>query len=112
VLGIRLADFKAKPVANHANVHPITAWSCRICNQHCAHVTLRRTGFKPYTTRPNFARTGVAGLPATWPRIFRLGQDWHFRTKLRGRQNAAGIAPVVNQRPVQIALLQGTLICE
>ncbi len=30
-----LADLKAKPNANHANAHPMRAWSCRICNQHC-----------------------------------------------------------------------------
>jgi hypothetical protein len=43
---IWLADSEAKPVANHANAHPMHDWSCRICNQHRAHVSLRGTGFK------------------------------------------------------------------
>jgi hypothetical protein len=36
VLVIRLADLKAKPVASHENAHPFNAWSCQLCNQHCA----------------------------------------------------------------------------
>ena len=59
---IRLADFKAKPVANQENAHPMKDWSCRICNQHRAHVTLRGTGFKPDTTRTDHARKNVADL--------------------------------------------------
>ena len=35
VFVMRLADLKAKPNANHANAHPMRAWSCRICNQRC-----------------------------------------------------------------------------
>jgi hypothetical protein len=27
---------KAKPDANHENVHPVKAWSCQLCYQHCA----------------------------------------------------------------------------
>ena len=53
---IQLADLKAKPVAKQANAHPMQDWSCRICHQHRAPVTLRGTGFKPDTTRTRFAR--------------------------------------------------------
>jgi hypothetical protein len=58
---IRLADLKAKPVANQENAHPMQDRSCRICNQHRARVTLRGTGFKPDTTRANRARQAAAG---------------------------------------------------
>jgi hypothetical protein len=30
VFVMRLAELKAKPVANHANAHPINDWSCQI----------------------------------------------------------------------------------
>jgi len=45
---IRLADLKAKPVANQENAHPMQDWSCRICNQHAPYDP-RGTGFKPDT---------------------------------------------------------------
>jgi hypothetical protein len=69
LLVIWLADLKAKPVANQENAHPMRAWSCRICNQHRAHVTLRGTGFKPDTTRTNQARNTITGMRRIKPRV-------------------------------------------
>jgi hypothetical protein len=62
VFVMRLADLKAKPDANHANTHPINAWSCQIYNQHHATSPARGSGFKSDTTRTNLTRTGLAGL--------------------------------------------------
>jgi len=56
VVVMRLADWEAKPDANHENAHPMQDRSCQLCNQHRARVTLRETGFKPDTTGANRAR--------------------------------------------------------
>ena len=37
------------------------------------HVTLRGTGFKPGTTRPNLSRPGVTGWRVSWPRDWKNG---------------------------------------
>jgi hypothetical protein len=59
---MRLAELKAKPDANHANAHPVDAWSCQLCNQYRATSPARGSGFKLDTTRTNHARMGVIGL--------------------------------------------------
>jgi hypothetical protein len=59
---MRLANLQAKPDANHANAHPMSDWSCQICNQHRATSPTRGSGFKPDTTRTNLARTDIMGL--------------------------------------------------
>jgi hypothetical protein len=66
---IWLADLKAKPVANHANTHPMQAWSYRICTQHRAPSPARGSGFKSDTTRTNRARMSVFDSTITRPRI-------------------------------------------
>jgi hypothetical protein len=75
VLVIQLADLKAKPDANHANAHPKQDWSCQICNQHCAMSPSRRTGFKPDTTRTNYARTGVTRFAFIMAAILSIGNQ-------------------------------------
>src|SRR5208282_2436513 len=69
VLVIQLADFKAKPVANHENAYPMQDWSCQICNQPRAPSPARRTGFKSDTTRTNHARMGVTSFALTMAAI-------------------------------------------
>ena len=53
---------KAKSHAQHANAHPINAWSCQICNQHRAPSPARGSGFKSDTTRADHARTGITAV--------------------------------------------------
>jgi hypothetical protein len=53
---------KAKSHAQHANAHPINAWSCQICNQHRAPSPARGSGFKFDTTRTDHARTGITAV--------------------------------------------------
>ena len=70
---IRLADLKAKPDADHANAHPINAWSCQICNQHRASSHARGTDFKTDTTRTNLARMGVARFALIMATVLVIG---------------------------------------
>jgi len=66
---MRLADFEAKPDANHENAHPMQDWSCQICNQPRAPSPARGSGFKYDTTRTNRTRTSVMGWRANWAAI-------------------------------------------
>jgi len=76
VFVMRLAEFKAKPDANHANPHPMQDWSYRICNQYRATSPAHGSGFKSDTTRTNHARTGIIGLRSPWPR--QLRRETHY----------------------------------
>ena len=55
---------KAKSHAQHANAHPINAWSCQICNQHRAPSPARGSGFKSDTTRGQITRERASPLYA------------------------------------------------
>jgi hypothetical protein len=82
---MRLAYLKAKPDANHANAHPISAWSCQICNQPRATSPTRGSGFKPDTTRTNLARTAVTGFSFIMAAIRLAGlvqPHWHNKFQL------------------------------
>jgi hypothetical protein len=58
---IGLAGLKAKPDANHANIHPQVSLFVSAFPPALRPATLRRSGFKSDTTRTNLARMGVAG---------------------------------------------------
>ena|GEM_PF-3006291 len=70
VFVIGLAGLKAKPDANHANIHPRVSLLVSALPPALRPATLRRSGFKSDTTRTNLARLNGAGHWSTGPR------DW------------------------------------